>query len=131
MDPKKLRIENFRQLEVLSLSVYGDVILGQYNPTGEIYFIRTINSSDTNEFCLSFDLLLDINTSNNFPFFAQLDFILKIQTMTYLFSTFNGNFEGGYLISKVYDCGIFSENVALFFGSQIALIIDYFHKKKY
>ena len=68
LDPKKLRIENFRQLEVLSLSVYGDVILGQYNPTGEIYFIRTINSSDTNEFCLSFDLLLDINTSNNFPF---------------------------------------------------------------
>ena len=129
LDPKKLRIENFRQLEVLSLSVYGDVILGQYNPTGEIYFIRTINSSYTNEFCLSFDLLLDINTSNNFPFFAQLDFILKIQTMTYLFSTFNGNFEGGYLISKVYDCGIFSENVALFFGSQIALIIDYFHKK--
>jgi len=129
LDPKKLRIENFRHLEVLSLSVYGDVILGQYNPTGEIYFIRSINSSDTNEFCVTFDLLVDINTSNNFPFFAKLDFILKIQTMTYLFSTFNGNFEGGYLISKVYDCGIFSENVALFFGSQIALIIDYFHKK--
>ena len=62
LDPKKLRIENFRHLEVLSLSVYGDVILGQYNPTGEIYFIRSINSSDTNEFCVTFDLLVDINT---------------------------------------------------------------------
>ncbi len=131
LDLKKLRIENFRHLEVLSLSVYGDVVLGQYIPTGEIYFIRTINSSDTNEFCLSFDLLMDINmSSDNFPFMAQLDFMLKTQTVTYLISTFNGNFEGGYLISKVYDCGIFSENIALFFGSQIALIIDYFHKKK-
>ena len=130
LDLKKLRIENFRHLEVLSLSVYGDVVLGQYIPTGEIYFIRTINSSDTNEFCLSFEILIEINlSSDNFPFMAQLDFMLKTQTVTYLISTFNGNFEGGYLISKVYDCGIFSENIALFFGSQIALIIDYFHKK--
>ena len=68
--------------------------------------------------------------SHNFPFMAQLDFMLKTQTVTYLISTFKDNFEGGYLISKVYDCGIFSENIALFFGSQIALIIDYFHKKK-
>ena len=129
LDLKKLRIENFRHLEVLSLSVYGDVILGQHIPTGEIYFIRTINSTDTNEFCLGFDLLVKINTSSeSFPFMAHLDFILKTQTVTYLFTTFNGNFEGGYLISKVYDCGIFSENIALFFGSQIALIIDYVHK---
>ena len=130
LDLKKLRIENFRHLEVLSLSVYGDVILAEYIPTGEIYFIRTINSSDTNEFCLNFDLLMEINMSHNFPFMAQLDFMLKTQTVTYLISTFKDNFEGGYLISKVYDCGIFSENIALFFGSQIALIIDYFHKKK-
>ena len=129
LDLKKLRIENFRHLEVLSLSVYGDVVLAQYIPTGKIYFIRTINSSDTNEFCLSFDLLMHINMSQDFPFMAQLDIMLKSQTVTYLISSFNGNFEGGYLISKVYDCGIFSENVALFFGSQIALIIDYFHKK--
>ena len=130
IDLKKLRIENFRHLEVLSLSVYGDVVLAEYIPTGEIYFIRTINSTDTNEFCLSFDLLMDINMSQDFPFMALLDFMLKTQNVTYLFSTFNGNFEGGYLISKVYDCGIFSENIALFFGAQIALIIDYFHKKK-
>jgi len=60
---------------------------------------------------------------------AQLDIMLKSQTVTYLISSFNGNFEGGYLISKVYDCGIFSEKVAIFFGAQIGLIIDYFHKK--
>ena len=48
---KDLRIENFRHLEVLSLSVYGDVVLAEFKPTGEIYFIRTINSSSTNEFC--------------------------------------------------------------------------------
>lgn len=129
LDLKKLRIENFRHLEVLSLSIYGDVVLAQYIPTGKIYFIRTINSSDTNEFCLNFDLLMDINMSHNFPFMAQLDIMLKSQTVTYLISSFNGNFEGGYLISKVYDCGIFSEKVAIFFGSQIGLIIDYFHKK--
>ena len=130
LDLKKMKIENFRHLEVLSLSVYGDVVLAQYIPTGKIYFIRTINSTDSNEFCLSFDLLVEINTSlPSFPFMAQLDFILKTQTMTYLISSFKGNFEGGYLISKVYDCGIFSENVALFFGAQIALIIDFFHKK--
>ena len=87
------------------------------------------NSSDTNESCLNFDLLRDINMSHNFPFMAQLDIMLKSQTVTYLISSFNGNFEGGYLISKVYDCGIFSEKVAIFFGSQIGLIIDYFHKK--
>ena len=130
LDLKKLRIENFRHLEVLSLSVYGDVVLAEYIPTGVIYFIRTINSSDTNEFCLNFDILMDINLSSmDFPFMAPLDILLKTQTVTYLITTFKGNFEGGYLISKVYDCGIFCEKVALFFGSQIALIIDYFHKK--
>ena len=130
LDLKKLRIENFRHLEVLSLSVYGDVVLAEYIPTGVIYFIRTINSSDTNEFCLNFDILMDINLSSmDFPFMAQLDILLKTQTVTYLITKFKGNFEGGYLISKVYDCGIFLENVALFFGAQIALIIDYFHKK--
>ena len=131
LDLKKLRIENFRHLEVLSLSVYGDVVLAEYIPTGVIYFVRTINSSDTNEFCLNFDILMDINLSSmDFPFMAPLDILLKTQTVTYLITTFKGNFEGGYLISKVYDCGIFLENVALFFGAQIALIIDYFHKKK-
>ena len=130
LDLKKLKIENFRHLEVLSLSVYGDVVLAEYIPTGVIYFIRTINSSDTNEFCLNFDILMDINVSSmDFPFMAPLDILLKTQTVTYLITTFKGNFEGGYLISKVYDCGIFCEKVALFFGSQIALIIDYFHKK--
>ena len=130
LDLKKLRIENFRHLEVLSLSIYGDVVLGEYMPTGEIYFIRTINSSDTNEFCLTFDLLMDINLSSmDFPFMAPLDILLKTQTVTYLITRFKGNFEGGYLISKVYDCGIFCEKVAIFFGIQIALIIDYFHKK--
>ena len=130
LDLKKLRIENFRHLEVLSLSVYGDVVLAEYIPTGVIYFIRTINSSDTNEFCLNFDILMDINLSSmDFPFMAPLDILLKTQTVTYLITQFKGNFEGGYLISKVYDCGIFCEKVALFFGSQIALIIDYFHKK--
>jgi serine/threonine protein kinase len=130
LDLKKVRIENFRHLEVLSLSVYGDVVLGEYMPTGEIYFIRTINSSDTNEFCLTFDILMDINLcSMDFPFMAPLDILLKTQTVTYLITKFKGNFEGGYLISKVYDCGIFCEKVAIFFGVQIALIIDYFHKK--
>ena len=130
LDLKKVRIENFRHLEVLSLSVYGDVVLGEYMPTGEIYFIRTINSSDTNEFCLTFDILMDINIcSMDFPFMAPLDILLKTQTVTYLITKFKGNFEGGYLISKVYDCGIFCEKVAIFFGVQIALIIDYFHKK--
>ena len=130
LDLKKVRIENFRHLEVLSLSVYGDVVLGEYMPTGEIYFIRTINSSDTNEFCLTFDILMDINLSSmDFPFMAPLDILLKTQTVTYLITKFKGNFEGGYLISKVYDCGIFCEKVAIFFGVQIALIIDYFHKK--
>ncbi len=130
LDLKKLRIENFRHLEVLSLSVYGDVALAEYIPTSEIYFVRTINSSDTNEFCLTFDILMDINfTSMDFPFMAQLDILLKTENMTYLLTKFKGNFEGGYLISKVYDCGIFSENIAIFFGVQIALIIDYFHKK--
>ena len=126
---KDLRIENFRHLEVLSLSVYGDVVLAEFKPTGEIYFIRTINSSSTNEFCNDLVMLMEINLTSDFPFFAKLDFILKAQTVTYFISTFNGNFEGGYLMSKVYDCGIFSENIALFFGSQIALIIDFFHKK--
>ena len=129
LDLKKLKIENFRHLEVLSLSVYGDVVLAEYMPTGVIYFIRTINSSDTNEFCLNFDILMDINISMDFPFMARLDILLKTQTVTYLISTFKGNFEGGYLISKVYDCGIFCEKTALFFGAQIALIIEYFHKK--
>ena len=129
LDLKKIRIENFRHLEVLSLSKYGDVILAEYIPTGEIYFVRTINSSNSDEFCHSFDILMKINLSHDFPFMAGLDILLKTQTMAYMISTFTGNFEGGYLISKVYDCGIFSENVALFFGSQIALIIDYFHKK--
>ena len=129
LDLKKLKIENFRHLEVLSLSVYGDVVLAEYMPTGVIYFIRTINSSDTNEFCLSFDLLMSINLSMDFPFMAQLDILLKTQTVTYLITSFKGNFEGGYLISKVYDCGIFCEKTALFFGAQIALIIEYFHKK--
>lgn len=129
MDLKKLRIENFRHLEVLSLSVYGDVVLAEYKPTGTIYFVRTINSSDTNEFCLSFDLLMDINMSNDFPFMAVLDILLKTQTTTYLITSFKDNFEGGYLISKVYDCGIFCEANAIFFGAQIALIISYFHKK--
>ena len=130
LELKKIRIENFRHLEVLSLSVYGDVVLAEYIPTGVIYFIRTINSSDTNEFCLNFDILVDINlTSMDFPFMAQLDMLLKTENGTFLITKFKGNFEGGYLISKVYDCGIFCEKVALFFGSQIALIIDYFHKK--
>ncbi len=131
IDLKKLKLENFRHLEVLSLSVYGDVVLAEYIPTGVIYFIRTINSSDTNEFCVNFDTLVEVNmTSENCPFMATLDIILKSQTVTYLITKFQGNFEGGYLISKVYDCGIFCEKVALFFGAQIALIIDYFHKKK-
>ena len=131
LDLKKVKVENFRHLEILSLSVYGDVVLAEYMPTGVIYFIRTINSSDTNEFCLTFDLFLDINLSGmDFPFMATVDMLLKTQTETYLITTFNGNFEGGYLISKVYDCGIFCEKVALFFGAQLALIIDYFHKKK-
>ena len=130
LDLKKLRIENFRHLEILSLSVYGDVVLAEYKPTGVIYFVRTINSSDTNEFCLSFDLLMDINISNDFPFMAVLDILLKTQTTTYLITSFKDNFEGGYLISKVYDCGIFIEENAIFFGAQIALIIDYFHNKK-
>ena len=95
LDLKKLRIENFRHLEVLSLSVYGDVVLAEYIPTGVIYFIRTINSSDTNEFCLNFDILMDINlTSMDFPFMAILDILLKTQTVTYLITQFKGNLKG-------------------------------------
>jgi hypothetical protein len=131
LDLKKLKIENFRHLEVLSLSIYGDVVLAEYMPTGEIYFIRTINSSDTNEFCVNFDTLVEVNISTKeyCPFMAKVDIILKNQSVTYLITKFKGNFEGGYLISKVYDCGIFCEKVALFFGAQIALIIDFFHQK--
>ena len=131
IDLKKLKLENFRHLEVLSLSVYGDVVLAEYIPTGVIYFIRTINSSDTNEFCVNFDTLVEVNISTKeyCPFMAKVDIILKNQSVTYLITKFKGNFEGGYLISKVYDCGIFCEKVALFFGAQIALIIDFFHQK--
>ena len=121
-----LKIENFSLYGMFNDSLFGKICLGQYIPINQFYLIRCYNLN-IEKFLIDIGLLLEFIVEN-FIFFPKLDFILKTNENYFLINNFQ-QFEGGYLFFHLNRYKIFSEEITQFYSCQIALIINYFHKK--
>ena len=127
---KELKIENFRLLGILSYSIYGQVNLCEFIPNGSYYFMRSYNNSNIEEFMHKIDKIYELFLMNSFPFLPKIDFFIKTEEKVYLANNFCPECEGGYLFNHLNKKKIFDEETTKFYSSQIAILIDYFHKNQ-
>ena len=127
---KELKIENFRLLGILSYSIYGQVNLCEFIPNGSYYFMRSFNNSNIEEFMHKIDKIYELFLMNSFPFLPKIDFFIKTEEKVYLANLFSPECEGGYLFNHLNKKKIFDEETTKFYSSQIAILIDYFHKNQ-
>ena len=127
---KELKIENFRLLGILSYSIYGQVVLCEFIPNGSYYFMRCYNSNKIDSYMIKIEKIYEFFLMNNYPFLPKIHFFIQTEEKVYLANLFSPECEGGYLFNHLNKKKIFDEETTKFYSSQIAILIDYFHKNQ-
>ena len=127
---KELKIENFRALGILCNSIYGQVFLCEFIPNGSYYFMRCYNSNKIDSYMHKIEKIYEFFLMNNYPFLPKIHFFIQTEEKVYLANLFSPECEGGYLFNHLNKKKIFDEETTKFYSSQIAILIDYFHKNQ-
>ena len=127
-DVKDVKLKDFKILKVIGRGGYGKVCLVEYLPTHEIYAMKSmkkdilIEQEQVQNTLLEKEILQNID----YPFLCGLVFCFQTVERIYFVMPF---ISGGELFQHLKKRGTLSEEKIRFYGAQIALAIEYLHKR--
>ena len=130
---KELKLENFKVLKVIGKGRCGKVFLVKYLPTHELYAMKSLKKdilielekeqkNNTNNTLLNKEILESIY----YPFLCNIVFNFQAEERIYFIMEF---LQGGELFQHLKKFRTFDEDKVRFYGAQIALALEYLHKK--
>lgn len=125
---KSVVLNDFKLLKVIGRGSFGKVTLVEFKPTGEIYAMKALKKDILIEQEQIENTLLEkeILQSINHPFLCGLVFGFQTEERIYFVMPF---LSGGELFQHLKKFRTFDEEKVRFYGSQIALALDYLHKQ--
>ena len=125
---KEVKLEDFRVLRVIGRNSYGKVSLVEYLPTHEHYAMKSlekdllIQEEQIENALLEKEILQNID----YPLLCKLIFCFQTEDRIFFVMPY---LAGGELFQHLKKFGTFDEEKVRFYGAQIALALEYLHKK--
>ena len=125
---KEVKLDDFKVLKVIGRGSFGKVSLVEYIPTHEIYAMKSLKKDILIEQEQIENTLLEkeILESIDYPFLCNLVFCFQTEERIYFVMPF---LSGGELFQHLRKFRTFDEDKVRFYGAQIALALEYLHKK--
>ena len=125
---KKVKLEDFKILKVIGRGSFGKVCLVEYLPTHETYAMKSLKKDILIEQEQIENTLLEkkILQTIDYPLLCCLVFCFQTEERIYFVMPF---LSGGELFQHLRKFRTFSEEKVRFYGAQIALALEYLHKK--
>ena len=125
---KAVSLEDFKILKVIGRGSFGKVCLVEYKPTKEIYAMKSMKKDMLIEHEQIDNILLEkeILQTIEHPFLCGLVFCFQTLQRVYFIMPF---LSGGEIFQQLRKSKTFTEETVRFYGAQIAIAIDYLHKK--
>lgn len=125
---KSVVLNDFKSLKVIGRGSFGKVTLVEFKQTGEIYAMKALKKDILIEQEQIENTLLEkeILQSISHPFLCGLVFGFQTEERIYFVMPF---LSGGELFQHLKKFRTFDEEKVRFYGSQIALALDYLHKQ--
>ena len=125
---KTVGLEDFKILKVIGRGSFGKVCLVEYKPTKEIYAMKSMKKDMLIEHEQIDNILLEkeILQTIEHPFLCGLVFCFQTLQRVYFIMPF---LSGGEIFQQLRKSKTFTEETVRFYGAQIAIAIDYLHKK--
>ena len=125
---KEVKLEDFKVIRVIGRNSYGKVSLVEYLPTHEYYAMKSlekdllIQEGQIENALLEKEILQNID----YPLLCNLIFCFQTEDRVFFVMPF---LAGGELFQHLKKFGTFDEEKVRFYGAQIALALEYLHKK--
>ena len=134
---KKVKLEDFKILKVIGRGSFGKVCLVEYLPTHETYAMKSLKKDILIEQEQIENTLLEkkILQTIDYPLLCCLVFCFQTEERIYFVQTEERIYfvmpflSGGELFQHLRKFRTFSEEKVRFYGAQIALALEYLHKK--
>ena len=125
---KDVKLEDFRVLKVIGRGSFGKVNLVEYLPTHETYAMKSLKKDLLIEQEQIENTLLEkeILQTIDYPLLCGLVFCFQTEERIYFIMPF---LSGGELFQHLRKFRTFDEDKVRFYGSQIALALEYLHSK--
>ena len=125
---KNVKLEDFKVLKVIGRGSFGKVCLVEYLPTHETYAMKSLKKDILIEQEQVENTLLEkeILQTIDYPLLCGLVFCFQTEERIYFVMPF---LSGGELFQHLRRFRTFSEDKVRFYGAQIALALEYLHKK--
>ena len=125
---KEVKLDDFKVLKVIGRGSFGKVSLVEYIPTHEIYAMKSLKKDILIEQEQIENTLLEkeILQSIDYPLLCNLVFCFQTEERIYFVMPF---LSGGELFQHLRKFRTFDEEKVRFYGAQIALALEYLHKK--
>ena len=125
---KNVKLEDFKVLKVIGRGSFGKVCLVEYLPTHETYAMKSLKKDILIEQEQIENTLLEkeILQTIDYPLLCGLVFCFQTEERIYFVMPF---LSGGELFQHLRKARTFSEEKVRFYGAQIALALEYLHKK--
>ena len=125
---KNVKLEDFKVLKVIGRGSFGKVCLVEYLPTHETYAMKSLKKDILIEQEQIENTLLEkeILQTIDYPLLCGLVFCFQTEERIYFVMPF---LSGGELFQHLRKFRTFSEEKVRFYGAQIALALEYLHKK--
>ena len=125
---KNVKLEDFKVLKVIGRGSFGKVCLVEYLPTHETYAMKSLKKDILIEQEQIENTLLEkeILQTIDYPLLCGLIFCFQTEERIYFVMPF---LSGGELFQHLRKFRTFSEEKVRFYGAQIALALEYLHKR--
>ena len=125
---KEVHLQDFKTLKVIGRGSFGKVCLVEYLPTHEIYAMKSLKKDVLIEQEQIENTLLEkeILETIDYPLLCGLIFCFQTEDRIYFVMPF---LSGGELFQHLRKFRTFDEEKVRFYGAQIALGLEYLHKK--
>lgn len=124
----EVKLEEFKIIRVIGRGSFGKVCLVEFLPTNEIYAMKSLKKDVLIEQEQIENTLLEkeILQTIDYPFLCGLVFCFQTEERIYFVMPF---LSGGELFQHLRKFRTFDEDKVRFYGAQIALALEYLHKK--
>jgi len=125
---KSVKLDDFKVLKVIGRGSFGKVCLVEYLPTHETYAMKSLKKDVLIEQEQIENTLLEkeILQTIDYPLLCGLVFCFQTDERIYFILPF---LSGGELFQHLRKFRTFDEEKVRFYGAQIALALEYLHKK--
>jgi serum/glucocorticoid-regulated kinase 2 len=125
---KEVKLEDFKVLKVIGRGSFGKVCLVEYLPNHEVYAMKSLKKDLLIEQEQIENTLLEkeILQTIDYPLLCGLVFCFQNEERIFFVMPF---LSGGELFQHLRKFRTFDEDKVRFYGAQIALALDYLHKK--